>query len=96
MREVARIESAGERVELARADGRDACVRVAFEANSPVVTKLLDEEGNVLASTDTPAIGGVLGEHGPVCVRRADAVSAVAGGTEGGVASVRWVAWKAP
>ena len=96
MREVARIESAGDRVELARAEGRDACVRVAFEANSPVMAKLLDGEGNVLASTGTPATGGVLGEHGPVCVRRADAVSAVAGGTEGGVASVRWVAWESP
>jgi hypothetical protein len=96
MREVARIESAGDRIEIVRAGGRDACVRVAFEASSPVVARLLDGEGNVLASSDVPEAEGVLGQRGPVCVRRGDAVSAAAGGAEAAVASVRWVAWQAP
>src|SRR4030088_1555656 len=73
MREVARKESAGDKVEIANAGGRDACVRVVFEASSPVVAKLVDREGNVLASNDAPATDGVLGERGPVCVRKGDA-----------------------
>jgi hypothetical protein len=96
MREVARIETAGNRVEIARAEGRDACVRVAFEASSPVVAKLLDGEGNVLASSEGPSADGVLGQRGPVCVRKGDAVSAAAGGAEAAVAKVRWMAWQAP
>jgi len=96
MREVARIESAGDRVEIVRAEGRDACVRVAFEASSPVVARLLDSEGGVLASSDVPAAEGVLGQRGPVCVRRGDTVNAEAGGADAAVATVRWVAWEAP
>jgi hypothetical protein len=93
MREVARMQNTGDKVEIAHAEGRDACVRVAFEASSPVVAKLVDAQGNILASSDAPATGGVLGEHGPVCVRRGDAVSALA---EGSSASVRWIAWASP
>jgi hypothetical protein len=93
MREVARMLTTGDKVEIAHAEGRDACVRVAFEASSPVVAKLVDAQGNVLASSEAPATGGVLGERGPVCVRRGDAVSAFA---EGSGASVRWMAWASP
>jgi hypothetical protein len=93
MREVARKENTGDKVQIAQAGGHDACVRVVFEASSPVVAKLVDGEGNVLASSDSPATDGVLGERGPVCVRKGDAVSAVA---EGAAASVRWVAWESP
>jgi hypothetical protein len=96
MREVTRAESSDRTrgaVEIARAGGRDACVRVAFMASSPVVAKLMDGDGNVLATSDAPTVDGVLGEHGPVCVRKGDAVSAVA---EGPGASVRWVAWVSP
>jgi hypothetical protein len=93
MREVARTQSAGDKVEIAHAEGRDECVRVAFAASSPVVAKLMDGAGNVLAVSDAPATDGVLGERGPVCVRKGDAVSAVA---EGAGASVRWVAWESP
>jgi hypothetical protein len=93
MREVARMQTGGDKVEIAHADGRDACVRVAFAASSPVVARLMDGEGNVLASTDAPATDGVLGERGPVCVRKGDAVSAAAEGTG---ASIRWVAWESP
>jgi hypothetical protein len=93
MREVARKESAGERVEVARATARDACVRVAFEAAEPVVAKLVDGEGNVLAASERAVTEGVLGAAGPVCVRKGDSVSAIA---EGVGASVRWVAWEAP
>jgi hypothetical protein len=93
MREVARLQSAGDKIEIAHAEGRDACVRVAFEASSPVIAKLVDGEGNVLASSNAPVTGGVLGERGPVCVRKGDNVSAVAEGLD---ANVRWVAWAAP
>jgi hypothetical protein len=93
MREVARMQNTGDKVEIAHAERRDSCVRVAFEASSPVVAKLVDAQGNILASSDAPATGGVLGEHGPVCVRRGDAVSALA---EGSGASVRWMAWASP
>ncbi len=96
MREVARVRSAGDAIEVARAGDRDACVRVAFEATSPVLAKLVDRAGNVLASNDAPATGGVLGKRGPVCVRKGDAVSVVAAPAEGATGSVRWVAWQAP
>jgi hypothetical protein len=72
MREVARKETAGERVDLARAEGRDVCVRVVFESNAPVVAKLVDGAGNVLVAGAGPATDGVLGERGPVCVRKGD------------------------
>ena len=96
MREVARIESAFDKIELTRAETHDTCVRVAFEASLPVVAKLFDSEGNVLASTDAPATEGILGPRGPVCVRRSDVISAMAGGSEAGAPRVRWVAWQAP
>jgi hypothetical protein len=93
MREVARKETAGERVDLARAEARDVCVRVVFESSVPVVAKLVDGAGNVLVAGAGPATDGVLGERGPVCVRKGDVVSCVA---EGGPARIRWVAWAAP
>jgi hypothetical protein len=93
MHEVARMQNTGDKVEIAHAEGRDACVRVAFEASAPVLAKLIDGQGNVLAASDKPSTGGVLGEHGPVCVRRGQAVSALA---EGSGASVRWMAWASP
>jgi hypothetical protein len=93
MREVARKETAGERVDLARAETRDVCVRVVFESSAPVLAKLVDGSGNVLVAGTAPATDGVLGEHGPVCVRKGDVVSCVA---DGGPARIRWVAWAAP
>jgi hypothetical protein len=93
MRELARRESSGERIEIVRADRQDACVRVAFESTGPVVGKLVDGVGAVLATSHEATTRGVLGEHGPVCVRRGDSVSAIA---EGPSARVRWVAWVAP
>jgi hypothetical protein len=93
MREIARRESAGERIELVRADRQDACVRVAFESTGPVVGKLVDGVGAVLAASQEATTRGVLGEHGPVCVRRGESVNAIA---EGAPTRVRWVAWVAP
>jgi hypothetical protein len=93
MREVARNETSGEKMEIVQAGEHDACVRVAFEASAPVVARLVDGEGHVLASSDAPATNGVLGQRGPVCVRKGDAVSVVA---EGSATSVRWIAWEAP
>jgi hypothetical protein len=96
MRESSRLRSTAEKVVVARARDRDACVRVAFESSAPVLAKLVDRGGNVLASLDAPATGGILGARGPVCVRRGDSVSAVAAGSDGGAGSVRWVAWQSP
>lgn len=93
MREVARKESDGERVELVKAGTRDACVRVAFDANAPVVAKLVDGGGHVLAASRAPATDGVLGERGPVCVRKGDVVACLA---DGAPAHLHWVAWEAP
>jgi hypothetical protein len=93
MREIARRESAGERIEMVRADRQDACVRVAFESTGPVVGKLVDGVGVVLAASHEATTRGVLGEHGPVCVRRGESVNAIA---EGAPTRVRWVAWVAP
>jgi hypothetical protein len=93
MREVARKETRGERVDLVHAEGRDACVRVAFEASAPVLAKLVDGAGNVLVVGGAAASDGVLGERGPVCVRKGDTVACIA---DGGPARIRWVAWEAP
>ncbi len=93
MREIARKASSDEPVELLRADAGDACVRVAFAAESPVVARLVDQNGEVLSSLG-PARGGALGKSGPVCVRKGDAVRAIAVGA--GRSHVRWLAWQAP
>lgn len=95
MREVARKPGVGggEPVELVRAETRDACLRVAFEADAPLVTKLVDENGQALAAIAVPSTHGVLAEQGPVCIRKGDVVRAVA---EGSGAHVRWMAWESP
>lgn len=83
-------ESGPENVELVRAAEQDLCVRVAFEASEPVVASLLDTRGAALASSVERA-GGILPEQGPVCVRKGDAVHALATGPS--TARVLWVAW---
>jgi hypothetical protein len=93
MREVARRTSAGDRIELVRAEGQDTCVRVAFAAGLPIVAKLVDSSGQVVATTGAASTEGVLGETGPVCMRKGDSMSAV---TEGVRGPVRWVAWASP
>ena len=92
MREVARRESGTDPVDLIIAEGRDACLRVAFESTAPVAVKLLDQGGNVLAATEGPVTEGVLGARGPVCLRKGDVVRGLA---EGAGARVRWMAWEA-
>ncbi len=93
MRQAAERESAGERTELVRAAEKDTCVRVAFEAAAPVLARLVDSEGTVLYEMHTAATAGVLGERGPVCVRKSDTVSATAEGSGG---RIRWIAWASP
>ncbi len=93
MRQAAERESGGERTELVRAADKDTCVRVAFEATAPVVARLLDADGAVLCETHSPAAAGVLGERGPVCVRKSDSVSSDAEGSGG---RIRWIAWASP
>jgi hypothetical protein len=92
MREIARKASTDEAIELLHADAGDACVRVAFAAAAPIVAKLVDQGGEVLAAVG-PAAHGALGERGPVCVRKGDVVRAMAEGA--GRSHVRWVAWEA-
>jgi hypothetical protein len=93
MREAARREGATDAVDLVKADTHDACVRVAFAASAPVTAKLVDHAGNVLAASESPGTEGVLGAHGPVCVRKGDVVRAVA---DAAGVHVRWVAWESP
>lgn len=95
MREVARKESGAETVDLVKAEARDVCVRVAYEATGPVTTKLVDGAGRVLAAGGAATAEGVLAEHGPVCVRRGDVVRGVAEGA-GAPLRIRWMAWEAP
>ncbi len=83
-------ESGPQNVELARADEQDLCVRVAFDASEPVVASLVDSRGGTLA-TSVERTGGILAEQGPVCVRKGDAVHALATGPS--TARVLWVAW---
>jgi hypothetical protein len=95
MRAVSAVEGTSgdqEPLELARADGRDLCIRVAFEATEPIVATLVDGAGTSLArSAETSS--GVLPEHGPVCVRRGETVRGSAVGPP--AARVRWVTWAA-
>lgn len=93
MRQVARRESAGEKIELLRADQQDTCIRVAFAAAMPVVAKLVDGAGNAVATTAAAAAEGLLGEKGPICIRKGEAVSVMVAGPG---AAIRWVAWAAP
>jgi hypothetical protein len=95
MHEVARKPGigGGDPVELLRAETHDACLRAAFEADAPLVAKLVDGNGQVLAAIAVPTTHGVLAEEGPVCIRRGDVVRAVA---EGSGAHVRWMAWASP
>jgi hypothetical protein len=91
MREVTRKETGTDAVDLATAEGRDVCVRVAFEASPPVTVKLMDGGGNVLTETGGPVTDGVLPASGPVCIRKGDVVR---GRAEGTAARVRWMAWE--
>jgi hypothetical protein len=93
LKQAAERETHGERVELVRAADADVCARVAFQASAPVQARLLDGDGGVLAQTDAAALEGALGERGPVCVRKGDAIGAAA---EGGPALVKWIAWASP
>ncbi|HEX4445097.1 MAG TPA: hypothetical protein VH044_00110 [Polyangiaceae bacterium] len=93
MRLTAERENAGERIELVRAGNKDTCARVAFEASEPVIARLLDSAGLPLAEMHAAANEGALGEQGPVCVRKGDAISASAAGAG---ARVRWIAWALP
>jgi hypothetical protein len=93
MSEIARRSTTGDAVDLLPAAVRDTCLRVAFASEAPVIGRLVDGTGAVLASTG-PSVQGSLGERGPVCVRKGDVVRASAEGT--GKSHVRWLAWQAP
>jgi hypothetical protein len=97
MREVARGELSSDgpstpRI-LARAEGADTCVRVAFVATPAVHASLADSRGDVLA--DVPSASDTaLAPHGPVCVRRGDSISLHLDAP--GSWRVRFVAWASP
>ena len=95
MREVARAEIAGDggaklSAEIARAEGRDVCVRVAYAAPAPVVARI--EDGANMLTERAGESEGLLGARGPVCVTRGGALRV----TFEGAAKIRFVAWVAP
>jgi hypothetical protein len=93
MREAARREATldgASRVALVRADARDVCVRVAFVASAPIDVTLESTSTGTIAST-VHALEGLLGERGPVCVRRGDSVDAAIEGDRG--TRIRFVVW---
>lgn len=95
MRELVRREVTGAHstIEIARADARDACVRVAYSANAPVSARIEDDGGAILAERTADA-DGLLAARGPVCVRRGRAVRVTFDGPSS--LEVRFVAWVAP
>jgi hypothetical protein len=93
MRLAVRRESAGEKIELLRADANDTCVRVAFEAGAPIVARLTDKADKMVATSGPAAAEGLLGENGPVCIRKGEVLNIT---VDGPSAPVRWVAWAAP
>jgi hypothetical protein len=94
MREVARTElstDAGRMsAEIARADTRDLCARVAYGAPD-AVTARIEDATSVLAERSGET-EGMLGARGPVCVKRGGVLRV----TFEGAARVRFVAWIAP
>ncbi len=98
MRLVAEHASTDSAIDVLRADSQDECVRVAYDAPEPIVAELTDSKGDVLARSAAPASTGVLAAAGPVCVRRGDAVTAVAlRSDDAGVRGpVLWAVWAAP
>jgi len=76
--------------ELLAPGDADACLRLAFSAAEPVVAQLLDSKGRVLSETSATT-EGKLGERGPVCIRRQEAMRVQFASK--GDAVVRFVAW---
>ena len=96
MHELTSFEAMGEqhlKRELVVATDRDVCVRVLFAAKTAVHAWLEDARGTVLADGE-PAESGVLGTHGPVCVRRGGAV--VLHVESKAPARIRVASWSAP
>jgi hypothetical protein len=87
MHEIGRGEGtvAGEvSVSISPAEWRDRCARISVTADAPVSARL--ETTRVGPGTTI-----VLGEQGPVCVRKGAAIAIVLAAEK--VARVRWVAW---
>ena len=98
MRLAAQRSSRDTDVDLVHAEVQDECVRVAYDANEPIAAELVDAKGEVLARALEPAGSGILPAAGPVCVRRGDAISAIAiRATDASPGTaVLWAAWAAP
>ncbi len=95
MRETARGDMTGSSPPpvVASADAADTCARVALVAEPPAHAWLTDKRGTVLADV-AKAEDTALGPHGPVCVRKGDAISLHVERT--GPWSARFVAWGSP
>jgi len=102
MRLAAQRRSTDAETDLLRADSRDECVRVAYDADEPIAARLTNARGDVLAHTEAPASSGILPAAGPVCVRKGDAIAAVAlrspdaSPDASSRTRVLWAAWAAP
>lgn len=94
MRELSRDEKSGEKslsADVLQAD-KDACVRVTFAATTELRAVLEDPSGAVLAVTKAKA--GVLGERGPVCVRKGGTLRVRFDGD--GAIRLRFITWTSP
>jgi len=82
--------------DIVRAGPADTCVRVVFAASDAVFAALIDDKDRVLVAVDA-ATGGALGERGPACVRRGDAIRLRISVDHGGApVRLRYVAWRSP
>jgi hypothetical protein len=93
MHETARVAGGASPAPLLGSAATDACLRVAYEADAPIQATLVDGAGHVLGESGPPALEGVVGQQGPVCVRKGDSVVGVPAGN---ATHVRWIAWQAP
>ena len=79
--------------DIVRGAASDTCARVAFAATVPVHAAIVDAKDRVVAEIE-PAHEGALGERGPVCARRGDAIRLRISADR--PAQVRYVAWASP
>lgn len=72
----------------------DTCIRVLFRSTAAVRGRLLADDGRELARTAGATERGLLGEGGPVCVRRGEGIKLEF--SSAGDAHVGFCVWAAP
>jgi hypothetical protein len=92
MRELARGESPLPATIPLEPTGRDTCVRVVLGASAAVVGALVSDKGRVLDVTEAGRTT-VLGQRGPVCLRKDQAATIE---VQGPASPVRYVVWVSP